>query len=79
MTYYECIKPMTLFKAHEIKTVIVISEYPMFSLSAWLKVETMTGKTFYLNRDELEDMQKYPEWYPVEERRLFAPAQEDKK
>lgn len=79
MIYYECIKPMVLFKAHEIESTEVISTNPAFARSPWLKIKTATGSIFYLEENHLNDMQKYPNLFPLEERRLFAPAQEDKK
>jgi hypothetical protein len=75
MIYYETIKSMALYKAHEIKEVVVICEKPSFAKSEWLKIITTTGKTFYIEKEHLNDMQKYPNLYPLEERRLFAPAQ----
>lgn len=78
MIYYETIKPMVLYKAHEVKSIEVISDNPMFFDSAWLRIHTVTGRTFYLDKEQLEDMQKYPNFYPTEERKRnyeIAPAQ----
>lgn len=78
MVYYECIEAMRLYKKHEIKDVEVITEYPIFATSAWLKITTTEGKHFYTTRINLDDMQKYENLYPTEERRRryeLAPAQ----
>ena len=80
MIYYETIKPMVLYKAHEVKEIEVICDKPTFAHSEWLRIITTTGRNFYLEKRHLDDMQKYPNWYPLEERKPFAPAQmEDKK
>ena len=80
MVYYESIKPLALYKAHEIRKIETISEKSSFSESPWLEIQTTTGRTFYMEKDRLDDMQKYPDLFPLEERRRFAPAQmEDKK
>lgn len=75
MVYYECIEAMRLYKKHEIKDVEVITEYPIFATSAWLKIHTTTGKNFYIEKNRLDDMQKYPQLFPLEEKKLFAPSQ----
>ena len=80
MIYYETIKPMVLYKAHKVKDIDVICESSPYFQSAWLRVHTETGKIFYLEKRLLDDMQKYPDLFPLEERRRFAPEQmEDKK
>lgn len=75
MIYYESIKSMTLYKAHEIRDIEVICEEPLFSESPWLKIHTTTGKIFYIEKKQLDDMQKYPQLFPLEEKKLFAPTQ----
>lgn len=79
MVYYEPIKPMRLYMKHEIRDIEVICEEPSFSNSSWLKIHTTTGKNFYIEKNQLDDMQKYPRLFPLKEKRLFAPAQSDKK
>lgn len=79
MVYYETIKPLALYKAHEIRNIETISEKSSFSKSPWLEIQTTTGRTFYIEKNQLDDMQKYPRLFPLEEKRAFAPAQTDKK
>lgn len=79
MTYYETIKPMVLYKAHKIKEVEVICKTPSFCNTPWIRVITEEGRNFYMEEKNLEDMQKFPNLYPLKEKRLFAPAQTDKK
>ena len=80
MVYYEPIKPMRLYMKHEIRNIEVICEEPSFSEYPWLEIQTTTGRTFYTEKNRLDDMQKYPDLFPLEERRRFAPEQmEDKK
>ena len=71
MTFFETVKPMTLYKAHEIERVEVITEDPTFCDSPWLRITTREGRTFYQDRKHLDNMQKHPEIYPVEERRKY--------
>ena len=78
MTYYEAIGPM-LYKAHKIKEVQVIMENPIYFNSSMLRIITEDGRTFYLEKDMLDTMQKYPNIFPLERRWKFAPAQTDKK
>ena len=78
MIYYETIKPLALYKAHKIKEVEVICKEPAFCDSPWIRVITEEGRYFYMEERNLEDMQKYPDCYPLEERGLFAPAQTGK-
>ena len=78
MIYFETIKPMILYKSNEIAEAEVITEYPCFADSAWMRIKTREGMNFYLCRKQLEEMQDHPQWYPTEERRkyeLFAPVQ----
>ncbi|MBQ9550092.1 MAG: hypothetical protein IJU87_04690 [Lachnospiraceae bacterium] len=78
MIYYETVKSMTLYKAHEIERMEVITENPVFCESPWLKIITREGRTFYQDKRHLDDMQKDSKQYPTEERRkneIFAPAQ----
>lgn len=75
MIYYESIKPMVLYLAHEIRNIEVICRKPSFSESSWLKIHTVTGKIFYIEKNQLDDMQKYPKLFPQEEKKLFASAQ----
>lgn len=82
MVYYEPIKPMRLYKEHEIRDMEIISEKPMFADSPWMKVTTAEGRSFYITMKTLKEMNKFPGFYPTEERSSygsFAPAQEDKK
>ena len=78
MIYYETIKPLALYKAHKIKEVEVICKEPSFCDSPWIRVITEEGRYFYMEERNLEDMQKYPDCYPLEEKKLFAPAQTGK-
>ena len=78
MIYYEAIIPMTLYRKHEISSIRILSERPGFSQSAWLQLFTTEGKVFFVEKQHLEDMQKYPEWYPLEERGQIAPAQKER-
>jgi len=78
MVYYEPIKPMRLYMKHEIRDMEVITEKPVFADSSWMKITTTGGKHFYITMNNLKDLNKYPEFYPTEERSAygsFAPAQ----
>ena len=65
MTYYETIKPMVLYRAHKVKDLEVICENPTFTDSSWIKIHTTTGRTFYMEKRHLDDMQKYPKLFPL--------------
>ena len=56
MIYYETIKPMVLYKAHEVKEIEVICDKPTFAHSEWLRIITTTGRNFYLEKRHLDDM-----------------------
>lgn len=75
MIYYECIKPMTLYRRHEVSEIETISETPVFAESPWIKIRTKTGRTFYTEKRILEDMQRYSNLYPTEIKGRIAPAQ----
>ena len=81
MIYYECIESMALYKKHKVAEIEVITETPVYFSSPWLRIRTEEGVTFYIEKKKLEDMNRFPEFYPTEkkERYRFAPAQEDKK
>lgn len=75
MYYYETIKPMTLYRRHEVSEIETISETPVFAETPWVKIRTKTGRTFYTEKRILEDMQSYSHLYPTEIKGRIAPAQ----
>lgn len=80
MTYYETVVPLERYRAHEVKDIEVITEKPFYGSSAGsalLKVFTESGKVFYTDKANLDDMQKYPDCYPLEKEVGIAPAQKE--